>query len=67
MLFEEIEKLEKEVKELRTLLHEHEAALPAHSIRPHQMQGIIDLEDEIAVKEAELKSKKSALFKVTHL
>lgn len=55
MLAEEIEKLEQDIKELKALLHEREAALPAHSIRPHQMQGVMDLEDEIAEKEAQLK------------
>ena len=56
MLPEEIKKLENEIKELKALLQEREAALPAHSIRPHQMQGIMDLEDEIAEKEAQIKN-----------
>lgn len=56
MLPEDIEKLEKEIKELKILLQEREAALPAHSIRPHQMQGVMDLEDEIAEKEAQIKN-----------
>jgi hypothetical protein len=56
MLPEEIEKLEKEIKVLKTLLQEREAALPAHSIRPHQMQVVMDLEDKIAEKEAQLKN-----------
>jgi phosphoribosylanthranilate isomerase len=44
-------KLDKLKEELRV----REAALPPHSIRPHQIIAIEDLEEDIAVKEKELK------------
>ncbi len=40
---------------LREALKDREAALPAHSVRPHQIMIIEDLEEEIALKERELK------------
>ena len=49
-----IEQLEKEIQELRTLLRDREAALPAHSVRPHQIQEIEDLEERIALAQKEL-------------
>jgi hypothetical protein len=39
--------LEEELNNLREQLRDREAALPAHSIRPHQLQLIEELEDEI--------------------
>jgi len=42
------ERLETRLKELDAERLEREAALPAHSIRPHQLLAIEDLEDEIA-------------------
>ena len=42
------EKLRKEIEELKELLRDREAALPAHSVRPNQIMAIEDLEDEIA-------------------
>ena len=48
------EEIEKEIERLKELLEDREAALPPHSIRPHQIQAIEDLEDEIAAKEKEL-------------
>jgi phosphoribosylanthranilate isomerase len=48
------ERLQKEIAKLKELLRDREAALPAHSIRPHQIQAIEALEDEIDQKEAEL-------------
>ena len=48
------EVLIKEIEKLRELLRDRETALPAHSVRPHQIQAIEDLEDEIASKEKEL-------------
>ncbi len=49
------EKLEAKIGELQEELKEREAALPAHSIRPHQIMAIEDLEDEISLIEKELK------------
>jgi phosphoribosylanthranilate isomerase len=48
------EELEKSIKELKEELSEREASLPAHSIRPHQLIVIEELEEEIAAKEKEL-------------
>ena len=48
------EELEENIKELKEELREREAALPAHSIRPHQLIAIEELEEEIAAKEEEL-------------
>jgi phosphoribosylanthranilate isomerase len=48
------EELEKSIKDLKEELREREAALPAHSIRPHQLIAIEELEEEIVAKEKEL-------------
>jgi phosphoribosylanthranilate isomerase len=45
------EQIKKEIEDLNKLLVDRKSALPAHSIRPHQIQAIEDLEDEIAAKE----------------
>ncbi len=45
------ERLLKEIEELKVKLHDREAALPAHSVRPHQIQEIEELEEEIAALE----------------
>jgi len=50
------EELEKSIKDLKDELREREASLPAHSIRPHQLIVIEELEEEIAAKEKELDS-----------
>jgi hypothetical protein len=50
----EKEDLLKEIVRLRELLRDREAALPAHSIRPHQIQEIEDLEERIATIEKRL-------------
>jgi len=50
------EELEKNLKDLKEELREREASLPAHSIRPHQLIVIEELEEEIAAKENELES-----------
>jgi phosphoribosylanthranilate isomerase len=49
------EQLETKLKELDAERLEREAALPAHSIRPHQLLAIEDLEDEIAQIEKQLR------------
>jgi len=42
------EQLLKEIEDLKAKLRDREAALPAHSVRPHQVQAIEELEEEIA-------------------
>ena len=49
------EQLSLKLGELKEALKDREAALPAHSIRPHQIMIIEELEEEIALKEQELK------------
>lgn len=51
---EKKEDLKREIETLKQRLRDREAALPAHSIRPHQIQVIEELEDEIAAREKEL-------------
>ncbi|PKN65313.1 MAG: hypothetical protein CVU57_10725 [Deltaproteobacteria bacterium HGW-Deltaproteobacteria-15] len=53
-MFSEKNKLEKEIKDLEAQLKDREAALPAHSVRPHQLQIIEDLEEKILEKKREL-------------
>lgn len=48
------EELEKEIKELEERLKDREAALPAHSVRPHQLLLIEELETSIEEKKIEL-------------
>ena len=48
------EELEKSIEDLKEELREREASLPAHSIRPHQLILIEELEEEIDAKEKEL-------------
>ena len=45
-----------ELNELKDELKEREASLPAHSVRPHQLIAIEELEEAIAAKEIEIKS-----------
>ena len=42
------EQLLKEIDELKEKLRDREAALPAHSVRPHQLLEIEELEERIA-------------------
>ena len=53
-MLSEKNKLEKEIKDLEEQLKDREAALPAHSVRPHQLQIIEDLEERIQEKKREL-------------
>ena len=53
------DELQKEIEKLKELLRDREDALPAHSIRPHQIQAIEEIEEEIAAKEEELKRLKT--------
>jgi len=53
-LGDEKERLRFEIERLKERLRDREAALPAHSIRPSQIQVIEELEDEIYEKEKKL-------------
>jgi len=46
--------LQEEIKKLMLDKADREAALPAHSIRPHQLLVIEELEEEIKRKQKEL-------------
>ena len=48
------EQLLKEIQELKERFRDREAALPAHSVRPHQIQEIEELEEKIAALEGKL-------------
>ena len=47
--------LEEKLEGLRAELRDREAALPAHSVRPHQILVIEDLEEKVALAEEELR------------
>ena len=56
------EDLRKEIKDLEEKLMDREEALPAHSVRPHQILLIEELETSIEEKRnelAELRNRKS--------
>jgi uncharacterized coiled-coil DUF342 family protein len=48
------EQLLKEIEELKAKLRDREAALPAHSVRPHQVEEIEELEGKIATLKRKL-------------
>ncbi|NIA09169.1 MAG: hypothetical protein GWP10_05350 [Nitrospiraceae bacterium] len=50
-----IHQLQEDIRRLQAELAEREAALPVHSVRPHQLMAIEALEDEISQKQAALK------------
>jgi len=52
----DLTRLRKELEEKERLLKDLEASLPAHSIRPHQIQRIEELEEEIRQLKDRLKS-----------
>ncbi len=52
---ESIQKKTDEIQRLKEELRERKQSLPAHSIRPHQLQAIEELEQKIAVLEATVK------------
>jgi predicted transcriptional regulator of viral defense system len=62
ILTEKKKVLEGEIKKLREMLHDRESALPAHSVRPHQIQAIEELEDKIEIKEKEYRVIAGALI-----
>ncbi len=45
------QQLKEDIRRLKAELDEREAALPAHSVRPHQLMAIEALEDEISRKQ----------------
>ena len=49
-----IQQLEEDIRRLKAKLAEREAALPMHSVRPHQLMAIEALEDEISRKQEAL-------------
>ena len=49
-----IQQLQEDIRRLKAELAEREAALPKHSVRPHQLMAIEALEDEISRKEKAL-------------
>jgi hypothetical protein len=51
---ERIKKLRNDLAELKERYREREASIPAHSIRPHQLIELEELEEAIQDKEAEL-------------
>jgi len=50
----ERQELLEEIQDLKEKLRDREAALPAHSVRPHQIQEIEELEEKIAAREGKL-------------
>jgi hypothetical protein len=48
--------VDREIEVLRAELREREKALPAHSIRPHQLLAIEELEEKIRTLEQKPKS-----------
>lgn len=51
-----VQELQEDIRELKSELAEREAALPAHSVRPHQLLAIEELEEEISMKQEILKA-----------
>ena len=49
------DELAERIKKLTADLAEAEAALPAHTIRPQQMQRVMQLEEELAEAEEQYK------------
>jgi hypothetical protein len=54
-MYSKIKQLLKEIHQLEEEKANREAALPAHSLRPHQIMAIEELEEEIIRKQKELK------------
>jgi uncharacterized small protein (DUF1192 family) len=55
-----IQQLQEGIRRLKAELAEREAALPVHSVRPHQLMAIEALEDEIARKQEALNALEAA-------
>ena len=54
MVNDSIEQLKNDIRRLEEEKAEREAALPVHSVRPHQLLVIEELEEEIERKKEEL-------------
>jgi hypothetical protein len=54
------QQLQEDIRRLKVELAEREAALPVHSVRPHQLMAIEALEDEITRKQEALNALKTA-------
>ena len=57
-----VEQLREEISRLQAELADREAALPAHSVKPHQLMVIESLEEEIDRKQKALDVLEKALF-----
>ncbi|MGD8255119.1 MAG: hypothetical protein PVF48_12055 [Syntrophobacterales bacterium] len=57
MIETERQVLLEEIQNLKEKLRDREAALPPHSVRPHQIQEIEELEEKIAALEGKLTEK----------
>ena len=57
---ETIQQIKEDISFLKAQLAEREAALPAHSVRPHQIMAIEDLEEEISMKQEILEALEKA-------
>lgn len=55
-----------EIDRLKDELKQREAQLPAHSIRPHQILAIEELEEKIKQKKEQLRSLENKLSKPQH-
>lgn len=55
-----VQQLQEDIRRLKAELAERKAALPVHSVRPHQLMAIEALEDEIARKQETLDTLKTA-------
>jgi hypothetical protein len=51
VLKESILELQEDITSLKAELDERKAALPAHSVKPHQLIAIEELEEEISMKQ----------------
>ena len=58
--------LANEIDRLKDELKQREAQLPAHSIRPHQILAIEELEEKIKRKQEQLRSVKEKLSEPQH-
>ncbi len=58
---EDIQKLTDEIKTLKEELREREQSLPAHSIHPHQLQTIEELEKRVEALEEKVKQRTKSL------
>jgi len=62
---EEVKNLLKEIEVLKAELQDREKSLPAHSIRPHQLLAIEELEEKIRILQERVKQLESAPRKKT--